>query len=171
VDALGEIAGDGTVRLRDVSTGAVAATMTPPPEVLSSGDGWIGLFEFGVLIAQRGPDGTTVTAYARPSLNRTWSVTVPGVTATDDYCDGYLWECGSDACLTVNGGRSWVINHSTGSVSRPIALQVVQRLGNGVFLASSLTAESISDSPGAPIEGFIVDLDGQTTAFVSPGGF
>jgi hypothetical protein len=164
VDALGELDGDGMIRVRDVSTGAVAATMTLPPDVLSSVDGQIGLFEFGVLTAQPGPNGITVTAYARPSLKRTWSVIVPDVTATDAQGDGYLWECGSDACLTVNDGSTWVISHSTRSVSGPIALQVIQRLGDGVFLASPLNAKSISDSPSGLIEEFIVDPHGRTTA-------
>jgi hypothetical protein len=140
--------------------------MTSPPGVVSAGDGQMALFAFGVLTAQRGPDGITVTAYARPSLHRTWSVIVPDHTAIDGQGDGYpyVWECGSDACLTVNGGRSWVINHSTGSVSRPIALQLIERLGDGVFLASPLTSQSTSDSPGGPIDGFIVDPDGRTSA-------
>jgi outer membrane protein assembly factor BamB len=165
VDALGELDDGGGIRVHDVATGAVTATMTAPPEVLS-GDAQIQLFDFGVLTAQRGPSGITVTEYARPSLNRAWSVNVADFTPTDSQGNGYLYiaQCGSDACLTVNGGNSWVIDHATGTVSGPITLQLVQRLGDGVFLAIPPTASSISDSPGGAMEGFIVDPDGRTTA-------
>jgi hypothetical protein len=165
LDALASIDRDGTVRSRDVSTGAVAGSKTLSPEVVNS-PAQVGLLHDAFLIAQRGRGGITVTAYERPSLSRRWSVMVPDRTPTDGQGDGYLylWACGPDACMTVNGGNTWVINDSTGSVRATISRQVIQRLGSGVFLATPLSPLFPSDSPAVPVIGFIVDPDGQTQA-------
>jgi outer membrane protein assembly factor BamB len=166
-DALVEVDADGTLRVHDLATGAVSGTMTLSAEVMSAG-GQIGLLRDSVVIAQHGPGGITVTAYGRPSLNRIWSVVVPDFTAINDQGAGYVYlgACGTDLCLTVTGGSTWVINEATGAVNKPIALQVVQRLGNGMFLASPATSQSISDSPGGPVEGLVVDANGRTHATV-----
>jgi hypothetical protein len=169
VNVLGELDADGTVRFRDAATGAVTGTVHPSPDVLRSLGEQTLIIGDRVLTGQRGPDGITVTAYAQPSLNRLWSTVIPDFTAVNNQGAGYLylWECGSDACLTVTGASTWVMNQSTGAVRRPIALQVVQRVGDGVFLASPQTSQSISDSPTGPMHGFIVDPNGKIQAAVS----
>jgi outer membrane protein assembly factor BamB len=171
VDALAEIDPDGTVQLRDVSTGAVAGTTSVSPAMLHA-SGQLGLVQGMFLTAVRGPEGITVTAYRRPSLNQSWSIAVPDFTATDDRGDGelYLWQCGLDACMMVRGASTWVINQSTGSVTKPISVQVIQRLGGGVFLASPLHAESSSDPTGGQVNGFIIDPDGRTLAKLTVTG-
>ena len=163
VEALAEIGTDGTVRLRDVSTGAVTASMTLSPGVLPSG-GQVALFPAMFLTAQRGRQGITLTAYRRPALGPTWSAGVPDSTPINDQQGPglYLWQCGPDACMTVNGTSTRVINQSTGSVTPPIPFQVVQRLGGGVFLAGLLEAEPQPDGTGTRVNAIIIDSAGRT---------
>ena len=160
IESLAEIHPDGTVLLRDVSTGAVAGRLGLRPGELVSRQ-QVGLVRGALLTAERGPEGITVTAYQRPSLTRSWSAVVPDNTAINDQGDGfvYLWECGPDACLTVHGVGSWVINESTGSVTTGMRLELATRLGDGVFLASALHAD-----PVAAGTGFVVAPDGRTLA-------
>jgi len=91
---------------------------------------------------------------------------VPDLTPTDGQGGGYwyLWACGPDACMTVNGASTWVIDRSTGVVKTTISRQVIQRLGSGVFLATPLNPLFPSDSPAVPVIGFIVDPQGRTRA-------
>ena len=71
VEALAEIDTDGTVRLRDLSTGVVTGVMGLSPEV-SQFEGQVGLVHGLLLTAQRGPDGDhgdrLPTAVAEPEL-------------------------------------------------------------------------------------------------------
>jgi hypothetical protein len=118
------------------------------------------------LTAQRGPEGITLTAYRRPSLGRSWSVVVSDFTPMNGQGEGSLnlSECGPDACMTLSGGSTRVIGLSTGSVAPPIAFEVIQRLGGGVFLASQLHSVSLSGRMGSRVNGFIVDPDGRSLA-------
>jgi hypothetical protein len=171
VEALAEFHADRTVRLHDVSTGAVTGTMSLSPEVFHSGG--VGMVRDMFLTAQRGPEGITVTAYRRPSLGRSWSVVVSDFTPMSGEGDGrlILSECGPDACMTVSGGSTRVIGLSTGSVRPPIAFEVIQRLGGGVFLANRIHPEvPLSLGMGARMAGFVVDLDGRTLATLAVVG-
>ena len=170
-EALADVAADGTVRLRDLSTGAVAGSMRLPRDVSAVG-GQVGLGGDALLTAQRGPDGITVTAYRRPALTRTWSVVVPDDTPTNDRGDGqaYVGECGPDVCLTVHGGGFWVINPSTGSATNRISLEPVQRLGAGVFLAVSMATGSVFDGTPGKVTGFVVDPSGRNLATLDGPG-
>jgi outer membrane protein assembly factor BamB len=165
IEALVDIAADGTVQLRDLSNGSVAGSVRLPSDV-SALAAQVGLVRDALVTAQRGPDGVTVTAYRRPSLTRSWSVVVPDNTATSDRGDGqvYVGECGADACLTVHGGGFWVINPSTGSASARIALEPVDRLGDGVFLAVSMATGTQFDGTPGRVNGFVVDPSGRTLA-------
>jgi hypothetical protein len=164
VEALAELDVDGTVRLHDMSTGAVAGTMSVSPDLLRAGQA--GLVDGLFWTANPGPEGITVTAYRQPTLSRAWSVVVPDVTTTDDQGDGqlYLSGCGADICMIVRGASTWVINRATGSVTKPTSLQVVARLGNGVFLASPPQLESTAQGTGAQAGGVVIDPDGRTLA-------
>jgi outer membrane protein assembly factor BamB len=170
-EALADIAADGTVQLRDLSSGAVAGSVRVPRDVSAVG-GQVGLIRDALLTAERGPDGITITAYRRPSLTRTWSVVVPDNTATNDHGDGQLsvGECGPDVCLTVHGGGFWVINPSTGSATTRIALEPVLRLGAGVFLAVSMATGSVFDGTPGRVTGFVVDPSGRTLATLDGPG-
>jgi len=165
VAALAELDADGAVRMRDLSTGAVAGVMTLSPEV-SRSQGQITLARDLVLTAQRGPDGITVTAYRQPSLDRRWSVVVPDHTAPNDQGDGslYLSECGPAVCVTVHGVGTWAINPATGSVARPIIFELVGRLGGGVFVASPIRAEPRTNRSVRQTNAFIINSDGRTVA-------
>jgi hypothetical protein len=165
VEALAELDTDGTVRLHDVSTGAVTGKMSLSPEVFHSG-GQVGLVRDMFLTAQRGPEGITLTAYRRPSLGRSWSVVVSDFTPMNDEGEGslILSECGPDACMTVSGASTRVIGLSTGSVTPPIAFEVIQRLGGGVFLTSHFHSVPLSLGMGARMDGFVLDPDGRTLA-------
>jgi hypothetical protein len=171
VEALADIAADGTAQLRDLSTGSVGGTVGLPPGVSAVG-GQVGLVRDALLTAERGPDGVTITAYRRPSLTRSWSVVVPDNTATSDRGDGQVnvGECGPDACLTVHGGGFWVINQSTGSASARIALEPVDRLGDGVFLAVSTAPGTPFDGTPGRVTGFVVDPSGRTLATLDRAG-
>jgi hypothetical protein len=171
VEALADVAADGTVQLRDLSSGSVAGSVRLPRDVAAL-PGQIGLVGDALVTAQRGPDGVTVTAYRRPSLTRTWSVLVPDNTATNDRGDGelYVAECGPDICLTVHGGGFWVINPSTGSATSRIALEPIQRLGAGVFLAVSMVPGSVFDGTPGRVTGFVVDPSGRTLATLDGPG-
>jgi hypothetical protein len=164
VEALVEVDTDGVVRLRDVSTGAVVGTTTLAAGLPTSGR-QVALFPAMLLTAQRSARGIALTAYRRPALGPTWSVLVSDATPINDQQGGlYLWQCGPDACMTVNGGNTRVINQSTGSVTPPIPFQVIQRLGGGVFLASPQATESQRDGTGTSANAFIVDPAGRTLA-------
>jgi hypothetical protein len=165
VEALAEFDRDGSVRLHDVSTGAVTATMSLSPDVLRSG-GQVGLVGDVLLTAQRGPDGITLTAYRRPSLRRSWSVVVADFTPMDNQGRGRLIvsDCGPDACLTIAGASTRVIDLSTGSVSPPIGFEVVLRLGGGVFLAGLLSPAFGVGGSGPALKGLVVAPDGRTLA-------
>jgi hypothetical protein len=172
VDALAEFDRDGTVRLHDVSTGTVTATMSMSPQVLLSG-GQVGLVGDVLLTAQRGRDGITLTAYRRPSLERSWSVVVADHTPMDDRGRGTLIvsACGSDACLTIIGASTRVIDLSTGSVTPPIGFDVVQRIGDGVFLAGQLNAAYGAGGTGPALNnGFIIAPDGRRIATLTVVG-
>ena len=167
VGALAEINVDGTVRVRDITTGAVTGIMSLPPEVLHSG-GQVGLVHGMLLAAGRGPEGITLTAYNRPSLARTWSVVVPDFTEMNDQGDGFLypWACGPDVCLTVSGSSTRVINQSTGEVGAPITYDIATRVGAGVFLGTRL------HSPGGnePTEGYVIDQNGRAVDQLGKAG-
>jgi hypothetical protein len=171
VAALAEISADGTVQLHDLSSGSVAGSVRLPADVEALA-GQVGLVRDALLTAQRGPDGITITAYRRPSLTRSWSIVVPDNTATNDRGDGsvYVGDCGPDACLIVHGAGFWVINQSTGATTKQIALEPVQRLGDGVFVAASMTAEVQWDGTPGRVNGYVVDSGGRTLATVRGPG-
>ena len=168
VEALAEVDNDGAIRLRDLATGAVTGTMSLSRELPVSGD-QVGLVRDLFLTARRGTDGITLTAYRRPSLSRDWSVVVPDFTPMDDQGDGivFLWQCGPEPCVTVNGGGTWIINQATGAVGSRITIDVFARLGGGVFLGTQL--HQLSARTGQPTNGLIVSPDGRTLGEVMVG--
>jgi hypothetical protein len=162
VEALAEIGADGTVRVRELSTGAVVGSVTVSAGLSRSG-GQIGLVNGAVLTAQRGPGGITVTGYRLPSLARSWSVTIADFTPITDQGGGelYLGNCPPDACMEVNGAGFWVINPSTGSVTNAFNFQVFQRLGGGAFLAAPTRPESSVDGMPGRYSGLVLGPDGR----------
>jgi outer membrane protein assembly factor BamB len=170
IEALAEIGTDGTVQLRDVTTGAVVGSARLPPEV-ELPDGPMALAHGALVTAWRGPEGITVAGYQRPSLNRSWSLTVPDHTPITDRGGGeiYLGDCAPDVCMMVGDAGFWVINESTGSVSKPIDFQVFARLGGGVFLATPMH-EPFPDATAGRASGVIVDRDGRILARLGPAG-
>jgi hypothetical protein len=172
IEAMAEFDTDGMVRIRHMSTGAVEGTVSLSPEFLGPPLAQVGLVRDMFLTARRGPEGITLTAYRRPSLVQGWSVVVADFTAMNDRGEGglYLWQCGPDACLTVNGADTWVINTSTGSVAPPITFQVIQRLGGAGFLVTPLHGGSPSDAMAGHPNGLIIDPDGRILAELAVAG-
>jgi hypothetical protein len=162
VAVLGERDSDGVVRLRDLSTGSVTATINLSPATVPAGGQTALLVRSWLLAAQPGPDGITLTAYRPPSPSRGWSGVVRDLAASTDTGTGglFLWECGPNACLTANGISTRVIDLSTASVSPPIASLTVQWLG-GVFLASTPPGDTRTGGRGAP-NGRLIDAAGRT---------
>lgn len=169
VDGLVEVDGDGTVRRRDLATGAVIGSTSPhelPPsaQVASVRDVF--------LTAVRGPTGIALTAYRQPSFARLWSVTIPDLTTIGAEGRGglVLSGCGSDACLVLSGVNARVIDLATGSATPAIGVELVTRLGDGVFLATALAGSSIFVGPqqfvgpAQPPTGLVLDRSGRTIA-------
>jgi hypothetical protein len=136
MDGLVDMADDGTLRLRELSSGAVVGTT-----VLSAAEhahGQVVPMRDALVTARRESNAIVVTAYRRPTLDRIGSVSVPApaqnVSGSGEF---YVGDCGSVLCLHVDLVTTQFIDVSTGSVTPPVKAEVVSRLGDGVFLAFS----------------------------------
>jgi hypothetical protein len=158
MDALAEVADDGTVRLHELSSGAVIGTTVLPTADRQSGQ--VVLMHDALLTARREPDGIVMTAYRRPSLDRTWSVKVPASAQNTGSRAGwfYVGDCGSVLCLNVDSATQFV-DVSTGSLTPPVKAEVVSRLGDGVFLGVA----SDNANPRA-VGAFVIDPAGRIIA-------
>ena len=84
-------------------------------------------------------------------------MTLPAhVIADEAYFGPSLSGCGRDACLDLDG-TDRVIDVSTGSIKASVELQLVDRLGNGVFLATEANQEGPSG-----FSGYVLDPSGRT---------
>jgi hypothetical protein len=164
IEAFAVAGADDTLQVRDVATGAVTGTVSLPDALRT--DGLVSLVHDALLTAQRGPEGITVTAYGRPSLNRSWSLIVPDFTPASDLGGGevYLGDCPPDSCLMVRGAGFWVINQSTGAITTVPNLQLLARLGGGVFLAAPTRTDSSTDANGGRVNGLVLDAGGRIIA-------
>jgi hypothetical protein len=135
-----ELDDDGTMRLRDLASGAVQGTAS-----LSQRDRRQGqplLARDAVVIGRRQIADYVLTAYRRPSLTPMWSVHVPAPKEDDTVPFSgmlYLTDCGSVLCVHLDGGTSQLVDLATGSATPRVDAEVHFRLGDGPFIAGTAT--------------------------------
>lgn len=165
VDGLVTVAPDGTVELRDLASGSVLTSVALPELTVG---GQLSLLTGVLVTAVRvgGGDTVALTGYERPSLTRIWSTEVSSVVVSErEYARGmWLGACGADVCLHGDDRGAWLIDPTTGTVKGRTALELVNRLGNGVFLARVPDSDPIGREPRESLDGIILDASMQVLA-------
>jgi len=164
LDGLAEVAADGTVRLRDIRTGGVSATMRLSPAHLA--DGHVQLTSDALVAALRHGNEIVVTGYRRPTLAPAWSVAVPA--PIDPNSQDYtfrgglqLYPCGAGfVCLHQDRQVGRIIATRTGQYSGPLPYPIIFGFGDGVFL----TGTPSENSPSPVHNGQVVDRMGRRLA-------
>lgn len=159
IDGWAELDASGAITLWDPATGAALGTIEVPAD--SRVVGYPLVDHDAVLAMLFGPGGVRVTSYRRPALTERWTmnVPVPSVTA-EGGGQTSLVACGSDACLTVAGVGTRIIDMATGAAGPLIDKVMIGRLGDGAFLASPLA----TTVPDRSRPGYVLDRTGQVLA-------
>jgi hypothetical protein len=164
LDGLAEVDADGTVRMIDLATGAVAGTIRLTAAHLSRGQ--VLLTRDAFVTALRVSGGIVVTGYRRPALTRIWTATVDAARPPDDANDEFrggvqLAYCGPEfLCLYADRVTGRIIAVDTGVSSAPTPYRPIVDTGRGLFVAETL-ADASRSSNGADV---IVDHTGRVVA-------